>query len=76
MVWKGEILNKAKDGTKYWLDTTIVQFVDLNGERYQHICIQYDITEKKSTEETLSKTEKLSMIGELAAGIAHEIRNH
>ncbi|AND40531.1 ATP-binding protein [Cytobacillus oceanisediminis] len=74
-VWKGEILNKAKDGTKYWLDTTIVPFVDLNGERYQHICIQYDITEKKSTEETLSKTEKLSMIGELAAGIAHEIRN-
>jgi PAS domain S-box-containing protein len=74
-VWKGEILNKAKDGTKYWLDTTIVPFVDVKGERYQHICIQYDITEKKSTEETLSKTEKLSMIGELAAGIAHEIRN-
>lgn len=74
-VWKGEILNQAKDGTKHWLDTTIVPFVDLNGERYQHISIQYDITEKKTTEETLRKTEKLSMIGELAAGIAHEIRN-
>ncbi|WP_099353192.1 ATP-binding protein [Fredinandcohnia onubensis] len=74
-VWKGEILNQAKDGTKYWLDTTIFPFVDSNGERYKHISIQYDITEKRNTEEALRKTEKLAMIGELAAGIAHEIRN-
>lgn len=74
-VWKGEILNQAKDGTKYWLDTTIIPFVDSNGERYKHISIQYDITEKRNSEETLRNTEKLSMIGELAAGIAHEIRN-
>ncbi|MFS0862352.1 ATP-binding protein [Fredinandcohnia sp. 179-A 10B2 NHS] len=74
-VWKGEILNQAKDGTKYWLDTTIIPFVDANGERYKHISIQYDITEKRNTEEALRKTEKLAMIGELAAGIAHEIRN-
>jgi PAS domain S-box-containing protein len=74
-VWKGEILNKAKDGTKYWVDTTMVPFVDESGNTYKHISIQYDITEKMRTEETLRKTEKLSMVGELAAGIAHEIRN-
>lgn len=74
-VWKGDILNQAKDGTKYWLDTIIIPFVDSNGERYKHISIQYDITEKKNTEEVLRKTEKLAMVGELAAGIAHEIRN-
>ncbi|WP_019156315.1 ATP-binding protein [Robertmurraya massiliosenegalensis] len=74
-IWRGEILNQAKDGTKHWLDTTIIPFVDANGERYKHISIQYDITEKRNTEETLRKTEKLAMIGELAAGIAHEIRN-
>jgi PAS domain S-box-containing protein len=73
--WKGEIYNQAKDGTRHWLDTTIIPFVDSNGERYKHISIQYDITEKRNSEETLRKTEKLSMIGELAAGIAHEIRN-
>ncbi|WP_059171896.1 ATP-binding protein [Bacillus sp. FJAT-27445] len=74
-VWNGEILNKAKDGTTYWVDTTMVPFIDNKGEKYKHISIQYDITEKKRTEETLQKAEKLSMVGELAAGFAHEIRN-
>ncbi|GIN62220.1 hypothetical protein J27TS8_22130 [Robertmurraya siralis] len=74
-MWRGEILNQAKDGTKYWLCTTIIPFVDANSERYKHISIQYDITEKRNTEDTLRKTEKLAIIGELAAGIAHEVRN-
>ncbi|MGG3470308.1 ATP-binding protein [Neobacillus pocheonensis] len=74
-VWTGEILNKAKDGTIYCVDTTMVPFIDQNGKTYQHISIQYDVTEKKKAEEMLLKTEKLSMVGELAAGIAHEIRN-
>ncbi|TCP29010.1 PAS domain S-box-containing protein [Scopulibacillus darangshiensis] len=74
-VWKGDICNKAKDGSIYWVDTTIVPFLDSKGETYQHIAIQHDITEQKNTENMLHKTEQLSMVGELAAGIAHEIRN-
>lgn len=74
-VWKGEICNKAKDGRLYWVDCTIVPFKDRNGNTFQHFSIQHDITEQKHTEEMLRKTEKLSLVGELAAGIAHEIRN-
>lgn len=74
-VWKGEVLKQAKDGSHYWVDTTIVPLLDHTSTPYQFISIQYDITEKKRAEEMLQKTEKLSMVGELAAGIAHEIRN-
>jgi PAS domain S-box-containing protein len=74
-VWKGEICNKAKDGTLYWVDTTIIPFLNFDGKTYKHISIQYDITEQKKTEEMLLKSEKLSLVGELAAGLAHEIRN-
>lgn len=74
-IWNGEICNKAKDGSLFWVDTTIIPFMDSEGESYQHISIQHDITDKKKAEETLQKAEKISLIGEMAAGLAHEIRN-
>ncbi|WP_409302598.1 ATP-binding protein [Peribacillus sp. SCS-155] len=74
-VWNGEIMNKAKDGSCYWVDTTIIPYQDKDGKTYKHISIQKDLTQQKKAEELLHKTEKLSLVGELAAGIAHEIRN-
>ncbi|MCM2980258.1 PAS domain S-box protein [Niallia circulans] len=74
-IWKGEIRNKRKDGSYYWVDTTIVPFLDKNNKPYQYLAIRNDITEKKRTEEVLHRQDKLAAIGQLAAGVAHEIRN-
>jgi PAS domain S-box-containing protein len=74
-VWRGEIRNRAKDGSFYWVDTTIVPFLDGRGKPRQYLSIRSDITARKHAEAQLRQQSALTNLGQLAAVVAHEVRN-
>lgn len=56
-IWKGEIKNKAKDGSYYWVDTTIVPFLNDRCKPEQFLAIRYEITKRKQAEEQIKASQ-------------------
>lgn len=57
--YSGEFCNKAKDNTLYWVDTTVVPFLDDEGKVYQYLSINHDITERKEADDKIKQSEQL-----------------
>ena len=70
--WRGEICNKAKDGSLYWVDSFIVPELDERGKPYRYYSFRIDITEKKIKEQALEAHNKA--LEDIAFIQSHEVR--
>ena len=77
--WRGEVCNRRKDGSLYWVDSTIVPHKGEDGEIERYVSIRFDITAQKATQEKLIAAEAMAHEASVAkseflANMSHEIR--
>lgn len=81
--WKGQIKNKAKNGSEYWVFSSIIPLRNNeSGKIEEYISIRFDITNEKNLEAELENEQaksihmgRLAALGEMAGSVAHEINN-
>ena len=62
-VWHGDICNTAKDGYEYWVNSTIVPFIDEKGKPYKYVSVRTDVTKLRVSEHRLKRSQEFANIG-------------
>jgi PAS domain S-box-containing protein len=72
-IWSGEITNRKKDGSTFQIAATLSSVRDETGQITHFVEVMRDMTERRSLEAQLQHAQRLESVGQLAAGVAHEI---
>ena len=62
-IWRGTICNHNKSGDKYWVESTIVPFLDEDGKPYKYISARTEVTELRNSESSLTRAQRLASLG-------------
>ncbi|MDH5436569.1 MAG: PAS domain-containing protein, partial [Gammaproteobacteria bacterium] len=62
-VWRGTICNRRKDGSEYWVESTIVPFLDDKGKPYKYVSARTDVTALRQSQERLHRSQVFANIG-------------
>lgn len=73
--WRGELVNRKKDGSLYSEQMSITPLLDDHGEISHFIGIKEDISERKRLEALVLRSQRLDSVGRLVSGIAHDLNN-
>jgi len=75
LIWKGEVVNRRKNGDPYWEEMTITPVQNQRGEISHFIAIKQDVSERQKLEQQLLQAQKMEAVGRLAGGVAHDFNN-
>lgn len=74
-VWRGEMVNRRKDGTLYTEESSISPVFDDHGTIINYVAVKYDVSDRRRLESQFQQAQKMEAVGRLAGGVAHDFNN-